>query len=137
MQEDFGLSYLFITHDLALVPQIASRVLVMYAGGIVEAAPVDELFGRPLHPYTRLLLESVPSISARRERGAARVPEVEAAPVAGCQFAPRCPHATEESFATRPAPEDVGGRWIACHNWHAIEEARTSPHSLGAEHPNS
>ena len=132
LQQDFELSYLFITHDLALVPQIARRVLVMYGGRIVEAAGVDELFARPLHPYTRLLLESVPSLSGRGRRGQGRVPEAEEAGVAGCRFAPRCAYATDKSFALRPRLEDVGGRFVACHNWETVErdvQRETPPRS--------
>jgi oligopeptide/dipeptide ABC transporter ATP-binding protein len=121
LQEDFELSYLFITHDLALVPQIARRVLVMYGGRIVEAAGVDELFARPLHPYSRLLLTSVPSLTGRRRGGRDPLPEAEEAGMAGCRFAPRCPFATDNSFSSRPLLEDVGGHLVACHNWETVE----------------
>ena len=135
LQKDFELSYLFITHDLALVPQIARRVLVMYGGRIVETTRVDELFARPLHPYTRLLLESIPSLSGRRAIRAGRVSEVEEIPVVGCPFAPRCPYATEESTAVRPALEDLGGHWVACHNWREVEEVGKAPQQFPSVRP--
>jgi oligopeptide/dipeptide ABC transporter ATP-binding protein len=99
LQREIGLTYLFITHDLGVVRHLADRVLVMYAGQIVEAAPTAALFDAPLHPYTRALLDSVP-VDSPAERRPRALPKGEPysplAPPAGCRFAGRCPWAAEE-----------------------------------------
>jgi oligopeptide/dipeptide ABC transporter ATP-binding protein len=95
LREQLGMSILLITHNLGLVGQFADRVAVMYAGQIVETGPAQDLLRRPLHPYTRLLLESVPRLGAGARRLAAipgSVPNMEKVP-SGCRFHPRCPHA--------------------------------------------
>jgi len=95
LREQLGMSILLITHNLALVGQFADRVAVMYAGQIVETGPAQDLLRRPLHPYTRLLLDSVPRLGAGAHRLTAipgSVPSMEKVP-SGCRFHPRCPHA--------------------------------------------
>jgi len=95
LQERTGMAMLFITHNLGVVAEIADRVMVMYAGRVVEQAPLRRLFGAPLMPYTRGLLQSVPTLAARHEVLAAipgNVPDPSNLP-AGCAFTPRCPHA--------------------------------------------
>jgi peptide/nickel transport system permease protein len=97
LRAEFGLSIIFVTHDLGVVADLCDRVQVMYAGQLVEDAQVEELFARPTHPYTRALLEAMPRVSDRRQdlvsiRGT--VPSIEAFP-AGCRFHPRCDLATE------------------------------------------
>jgi peptide/nickel transport system ATP-binding protein len=119
LQARLGLTYLFISHNLAVVSQVADRVGVMYAGRIVELATSAELFSRPRHPYTRMLLDAVPDLSkAGRTRVAVagEVPNPLALP-AGCAFNPRCPYANERCRSETP-PLAEG---VACH---AVHEGR-------------
>jgi peptide/nickel transport system ATP-binding protein len=100
----YGMAMIFITHNLGVVASIADRVAVMYAGEIVETAPVDELFARPTHPYTELLLRSIPRVdrdAAGLSAIAGQVPSISAMP-SGCRFAPRCP--MREDACTRRDP---------------------------------
>jgi oligopeptide/dipeptide ABC transporter ATP-binding protein len=119
-----GTALLLITHDLGVVAAMASRVVVMYAGQVVEEAPVGELFARPRHPYTRLLLAVVPTIRAKRPQLAA-IPGSIPAPAAvppGCRFHPRCPDAVARCRDAAPPLEPAGaGRWVRC--WRAAELA--------------
>ncbi|HTQ06835.1 MAG TPA: ABC transporter ATP-binding protein [Polyangiaceae bacterium] len=117
LKQRFTLSYLFITHDLRVVRQIADRVAVMYLGQIVEVAPTRELFERPKHPYTEALLAAVPSIEERHR--AATVPlrgEVPspASPPAGCRFHPRCPHVMARCRVEAPSLYELAGRTSRC-----------------------
>ena len=119
LQERDGLSFLFITHDLAVVRTIAHQVAVMYLGRIVEQGPVDRIFGEPQHPYTRALLSAtpLPDPRAARERIVLRgeVPSA-ARPPQGCKFHPRCPHAMEICRVREPVLADLPGeRRVACH----------------------
>jgi oligopeptide/dipeptide ABC transporter ATP-binding protein len=108
---------LLITHDLGLVAALCSRVLVMYAGRVVEEAPVDELFDRPRHPYTRALIESLPAAGDRRSRLRAipgQVPDLSRLP-GGCAFHPRCPDALERCSLEAPGISQVSaGHRVAC-----------------------
>jgi oligopeptide/dipeptide ABC transporter, ATP-binding protein, C-terminal domain len=119
LQRDLGLTYLFISHNLAVVRHISTRIAVMYLGRIVEAAEADALFARPEHPYTRALLASVPvshpSHRGRRMRLEGDLPAA-AAVTKGCRFAGRCPHTEERCRAVDPelAPRP-DGRLVACH----------------------
>ena len=119
LQEEFGLTYLFIAHDLSVVRHISDRVAVMYLGEIAEIGPVAEIFERPGHPYTEALLESVPRANtAERERDvealAGDVPSPRDPP-AGCRFHTRCPHAREACREEDPARFDAGsGHEAAC-----------------------
>jgi len=112
----FGMTLLLITHDLGVVAEQADRVLVMYAGRLVEAAPTAELFAAPLHPYTAGLLDSIPDLDRRRDELPAiegTVPSPLAMPP-GCAFAPRCRFA-EPACDTGPPPlRDFGARRTAC-----------------------
>ena len=124
LQRRMGLTYLFISHNLAVVHHIADRVGVMYLGRIVELAPTRRLFTLPQHPYTRMLLAAVPDLAmtgASRTAVAGEVPNP-LDPPSGCAFHPRCPFANErcrrERPELRPAPE--AGE-VACH---AVEEGR-------------
>ena len=127
LQRRLGLTYLFISHNLAVVHHIADRVGVMYLGRIVELAPTPRLFGDPQHPYTRMLLDAVPDL---RMTGLARIAVAGEVPnpldpPSGCTFHPRCPHANDrcrqEIPRLLPAP---GGGEVACH---AVEEGRLPP----------
>lgn len=117
LQREFGLTYLFISHDLSVVRHMADEIAVMYLGRIVEIQPTAELFARPLHPYTRMLLETIPDLEspnrARKPMGG-EVPSP-VAPPAGCSFHPRCPLAMERCRRERPARnrEILSGR-VAC-----------------------
>ena len=104
LQEDFNMAVLMITHDLGVIAEIADRVAVMYAGRIVEYATVAQLFARPLHPYTRGLMQSVPRLDAPRPRLEVipgMVPDARHFP-AGCRFAPRCPLADQQCRTQEP-----------------------------------
>jgi oligopeptide transport system ATP-binding protein len=122
LQERFGLTYLFISHGLAVVEHISTRVGVMYLGKLVELASAVEIYRRPLHPYTQALLAAspVPDPSLRRARAEERVRLTGDVPTpldppAGCRFHTRCPHATEQCRqAEPPLVEVTPGHWAAC-----------------------
>ncbi|MGF1474771.1 MAG: ABC transporter ATP-binding protein [Geminicoccaceae bacterium] len=123
LQREMGLAYLLITHDLSVVYQMADRVGVMYLGLLAEIRDAEILFAEPSHPYTRLLLEAVPSLD---NIGAARAPmegEVPSTidPTTGCSFHPRCPFANDRCRGEQPTQIPVNGGLVACH---AVEEGR-------------
>lgn len=123
-QDRLGLTYLFISHDLSVVRHMSDRIAVMYLGRIVEDAPTEALFDEPLHPYTRLLLDTIPNLEAPKRARDAAAGEVPSPidPPSGCTFHPRCPLANGRCKAERPAILSVGdGRRVACH---AVEEGR-------------
>ena len=123
LQRQLGLTYLFISHNLAVIYQMSDRVGVMYLGRLVEIAAAEELFAAPRHPYTRLLLDTIPSIAMtgrEREPVAGEVPNP-INPPAGCGFHPRCPFANDRCRRERPELIDDGGTLVACH---AVEERR-------------
>jgi oligopeptide transport system ATP-binding protein len=123
LQQEYGLTYLFIAHDLAVVRHIANRVAVMYLGRIVELAESDALYTRPLHPYTQLLLRSIPipdpALEAQRIRASSSRDNSQAArpPQRGCPFSPRCPRARFPLCAEQAPPLEVkeDGHLAACH----------------------
>lgn len=119
LRDEFGLAYLFISHDLSVVHHIADRVGVMYLGFMVENAPRDVLFSKPRHPYTRALLSAAPSIRAKRDVEeivlSGEVPSALHLP-SGCCFRTRCPFAWDRCAKERPFLQDVGdGQTVACH----------------------
>ena len=118
LQRKFELAMLFISHDLAVVGQVAGRVAVMYAGRIVETGPVRQVFQRPMHPYTRGLMQAVPSLETDRSRPLATVegtvPPIDKLP-AGCAFGPRCDlHEAACDVAVPPLVEVENGHWARC-----------------------
>jgi len=123
LQDDLGLTYLFISHDLAVVRHMASRIGVLYLGRLAEIAPAREMFRRPRHPYTRMLLDAVPDLDMS---GRARTPVTGEIPnpidpPPGCPFHPRCPLANERCRREVPALKRAGDALAACH---AVEEGR-------------
>ena len=117
LKQRLGMAILLITHNLGIVGDLADRVAVMYAGQIVELAPARELLRRPLHPYTRALMNSVPKLRGTQDRLSAiagNVPRTGDFPP-GCRFAPRCPLAKPDCTAASPALLEVeAGRWVRC-----------------------
>lgn len=123
LQQDLGLSYLFISHNLAVIHHMADRVGVMYLGRIVEIAPRDALFATPRHPYTKMLLGAIPDMTGtgkRRVQVAGEVPNP-LNPPPGCTFHPRCPLVNERCKQEIPRLKEFQGIQIACH---AVEEGR-------------
>ena len=126
LQRQFALTYLFISHNLAVIYQISDRVGVMYLGRLVEIAETEALFARPRHPYTRLLLETIPRLDPQETRSDERAPVAGEVPdpidpPPGCAFHPRCPFAAERCRRERPELAPAGGALVACH---AVEEGR-------------
>jgi len=123
LQRDLGLTYLFISHNLAVVRYIADRVGVMYLGRLAELAPKTELFARPLHPYTRMLLEAIPDLEKTGTSRVAVAGEVPNPldPPSGCTFHPRCPYANARCKAERPELKRHGLTLVACHG---VDEGR-------------
>ena len=118
-----GLTYLFISHNLAVVRHMSDRLGVMYLGRIVELGPAEAIFRSPRHPYTRLLLEAVPDleqIGRRRTPVGGEVPNP-IAPPPGCAFHPRCPLANDRCRVEKPGHTRAGEVLVACH---AVEEGR-------------
>ena len=116
LREDIDSAIVLITHDLGVVAETCDRVIVMYAGRVVESSPIKELFRSPLHPYTEGLLDSIPAISARRERLRA-IEGVVPSPfesLPGCPFQPRCRYAEAVCAAECPGLASAGGRSVRC-----------------------
>jgi peptide/nickel transport system ATP-binding protein len=126
LQVRLGLTYLFISHNLAVVRHMSDRLGVMYLGRIVEQGPAEAIFAAPLHPYTRLLLDAIPDLE---QIGRSRTPvggEVPSpiAPPPGCPFHPRCPLANARCRTEKPEHTRLGDVLVACH---AVEEGRSVP----------
>jgi peptide/nickel transport system ATP-binding protein len=121
LQQQYGLSYLFISHDLGVVEYLCDEIAVMYLGRIVEQAPRHSLFANPLHPYTWALFSAVPRIGRRRAHGFTRMrlegdPPSPIDPPKGCRFAGRCPFAEARCHAEEPVLRGMGnGHRVACH----------------------
>ncbi len=131
LKRERGTSIVFVSHNLAVVRQLCERVLVMYLGRVVESGPTGEVFRAPRHPYTRMLLDSVPLPDPARERArlaalaaGGEIPSALDHP-AGCAFRTRCAHAVPQCAASRPEPEEVGmAHEVACPRWREITDSR-------------
>jgi dipeptide transport system ATP-binding protein len=118
LQDELGIAYVFISHNLSVVEHVADDVLVMYFGVDVEHGPKDVLFDRPLHPYTRALMSATPAIRAE-DRGSkvkllGELPSP-LNPPSGCAFNTRCPFATDHCRTEVPKLRPIEGRLVACH----------------------
>jgi len=121
LKEKYGLSLIFIAHDLAVVKNIADRVVVMYLGKVCEVGQPDELFARPRHPYTEILMSAIPVIDPAVDPRSARVitgePPSPIFPPPGCRFCTRCPYATELCAQEEPQIREISpGQFVACHH---------------------
>ena len=129
LRERFSTAMLYVSHDLGVISEIADRVGVMYAGHMVEVGPTAELFAKPLHPYTRGLIDSIPRMSANGSgegalKGLLRREELPP----GCPFYPRCDHAVPSCASNEQRLETAGGaRWVACERWRGVPKAERKP----------
>jgi len=151
LQDDLGLSYVFIAHDLSVVRHVSDQIAVMYLGKLMELSPARELYTKPMHPYTEALLEAIPipdpEENSRRERNVlSGEPPNPINPPSGCRFHTRCPHATEVCRAVEPPlAEYAGGHVTACHHplnvsaeeIKAATRSPLSPISSGDEMPSA
>ena len=138
LKKELELTYLFIAHDLSMVRHLSDRVAVMYLGRLMELGKADDLFGRPLHPYTKALLSAIPIPDPEREARRIRVP-VEgdipspSDPPSGCRFRTRCPFATEICTRQNPELRDLGGKGshhlVACHHADSPSKLMNTPHA--------
>jgi oligopeptide/dipeptide ABC transporter ATP-binding protein len=149
LQDDFGLTYLFVAHDLSVVRHVSDRIAVMYLGKIAELAPAEELYTKPIMPYTDALLGAIPIPDPKRNRERERIvlegePPNPIDPPSGCRFHPRCPRATEIcSQVEPPLTEYANGHLAACHHplnvsadeIKAAKKSPASPVSSGDELP--
>jgi peptide/nickel transport system ATP-binding protein len=118
LRDEFGLTYVFISHDLGVVEHISDRIIVMYLGRIVESGPAEQVFSDPQHPYTRALIDGVPRLDRRRTVYAPIVGDIPSPidPPKGCHFHPRCPLAHPRCSTEQPLLQDSDpGRQVACH----------------------
>ncbi|MEX2356394.1 MAG: ABC transporter ATP-binding protein [Thermaerobacterales bacterium] len=124
LKQRIGMAIMLITHDLGVIAEMAQRVVVMYAGKVVEEADVYSLFRKPLHPYTKGLLTSIPRMDHPKGRKLHVIDGVVPNPLnmpTGCRFHPRCPYATDECIAEEPPLEEVAeGRKTACWHWEKL-----------------
>jgi len=141
LQDELGLTYLFVAHDLAVVRQVSDRIAVMYLGKIVESSPAGELYEKPIHPYTVSLLSAIPLPDPRRNRE--RRPLVlegdvpsPVDPPSGCRFHTRCPMATEVCSRIEPPLRDFGdGHLAACHHPQNVTERQDADAIVAPESP--
>ncbi|MCG3781738.1 MULTISPECIES: ABC transporter ATP-binding protein [Delftia] len=136
LQRELGLSYLFISHDMAVVEHICDDIAVMYLGQIVERAPRQAFFARPLHPYSVALMSAVPTVRGGRERAARRIrlagdPPSPINPPVGCRFAGRCPVAVPACSAEAPPLREAApGHWVRCIRVDHIDGVPRAPLAL-------
>jgi dipeptide transport system ATP-binding protein len=125
LQQRFGVSFVFISHNLSVVEHVAHEVLVMYFGGVAELGDKQRVLGRPRHPYTRSLLSATPALHASDRRLQVRLSGELPSPLnppAGCTFHPRCPMAIERCRREIPELREVDGRQVACHRAEETED---------------
>ena len=126
LQEEYHLTFLFITHDLSVVRHISDNICVMYLGQLVETSPAKELFLKPMHPYTKALLSAIPSIDIfnKQERILLKGEVVSPInPKPGCRFAARCPHATDACREAQKLVEVSPGHWVSCCRVNELQDA--------------
>ncbi len=151
LQDEFNLSYVFVAHDLSVVRHVSNRIVVMYLGKLMEVSPAEELYTKPIHPYTSALLSAIPIPDPHENRARTREvaggePPNPVRPPPGCRFHTRCPRATDVCRRVEPQlTEYAGGHLAACHHPQNVSaeeiasatRSATSPNSAGDEHPNS
>jgi len=123
LQDETGMACVFISHNLGVVQHVADRVMVMYLGAVVEEGPKDELFARPLHPYTQALISATPSIRPEQRRPPVALQGELPSPLkppSGCAFHQRCPHAVAQCKDEVPLLRAIDGRQVACHRIEAL-----------------
>jgi oligopeptide/dipeptide ABC transporter ATP-binding protein len=132
LQDELGLSYVFIAHDLSVVRHVSDRIAVMYLGKLMEVSPAKELYSKPIHPYTEALLAALPIPDPNENRARKRdviggEPPNPINPPSGCRFHTRCAHATEIcSQSEPPLAEYANGHVAACHHPQNVSEAEIS-----------
>jgi oligopeptide/dipeptide ABC transporter ATP-binding protein len=128
VQEQLDASVILVGHDMGLMAQFVHRLGVMYAGRLVEVAPVEEIFSEPLHPYTQLLIASLPSLEEKGKfQGIPGLPPSLLERPSGCSFNPRCPHAMPRCLVEDPQLlEARPGRWVACHLYDMPAETKAA-----------
>ena len=117
LQDQMGMAYMFVTHDLSVVRHIANNILVMYLGQSVEKAPTEELFEAPLHPYTKALLSAIPSVDIHKPMQRIQLKGEITSPInpkPGCRFAARCPYATAECEKPQVLEEIKPNHFVQC-----------------------
>lgn len=117
LQKEYGLTYMFVTHDMSVVRHISHNISVMYLGQLVETSPSKELFKKPLHPYTKALLSAIPSVDIYNQKKPILLKGELTSPInpkPGCRFASRCPYASEECMQPQELREAMPGHFVAC-----------------------
>ena len=125
LQAEFGLTYMFVTHDMGVVRHISHNISVMYLGQLVETSPTEELFAHPLHPYTKALLSAIPTVDIDRPKQRIQLRGELMSPInpqPGCRFAPRCPYASVECMKPQKLNEVTPGHFVSCCKVHQLNE---------------
>jgi oligopeptide/dipeptide ABC transporter ATP-binding protein len=141
LQDEFGLTYVFVAHDLSVVRHVSDRIAVMYLGKVVEVSPAEELYEKPIHPYTAALLNAIPIPDPRENRARTREtvsgePPSPIAPPPGCRFHTRCPHASEVCRTVEPPlAEYPSGHLAACHHPQNVTAAELEAATRSADSP--
>ena len=143
LQDDMGLSYLFVAHDLSVVRHVSDRIAVMYLGKLMEVSPSEELYTKPIHPYTEALLAAIPVPDPRENRARERIvvkgePPNPISPPSGCVFHTRCPHATGVCKTTEPPLVSYpNGHLAACHHPRNVDPAEVGAAAVSEHSPAS
>jgi oligopeptide/dipeptide ABC transporter ATP-binding protein len=119
LQKELGMTLILITHDMGIIAEMTTRIVVLYAGRVAEVASTKDLYKEPRHPYTNALLKAVPRVDARKQLVpiAGNIPNL-ITPPTGCRYHPRCPYSTQACIDDIPPLEDIGGgRQVSCHHW--------------------